>query len=356
MLRLAAARHIRTGLVCAMLLAGALDWSRAPAVSRGLSTETDARSRPPIPQGVQGYPPEIAPALGRGAPALRGWRQRGEKPALYVANLTSNAVDIYGVDHRLIGSITGLNGPQGLAVDAVGNLYVANTLGHNVLVFRPGATTPSLTLNDDGFYPFSVAVGTDGEVYVSNICSGHGGLCAGNGSILGYAKGATRSNRRYNNEGLLRPYFIAVDAKGRVYVDGFTMQNGIPTGGFTLVGVYASGTAHLTNLGIRSGFIGGLAIDNRGNLAFDDQRGKGGSRLDIYPPGSSKPKRSFLLARHAGDDVLTFAFTPSKTALWTADATAGQCSEFSYPVGDLRATIEVHGTVSAVATAPEGMQ
>ena len=39
-----------------------------------------------------------------------------------------------------MGASTGLNGPTGIALDAAGNLYVANTLGNSITVYAPGAS------------------------------------------------------------------------------------------------------------------------------------------------------------------------------------------------------------------------
>ena len=43
-------------------------------------------------------------------------------------------------------TLTGVSGPQGLAFDALGDLFVANGGNNTVSEFAPGSTTPTATL------------------------------------------------------------------------------------------------------------------------------------------------------------------------------------------------------------------
>ena len=66
---------------------------------------------------------------------------------LYVANLGGDSITVYapGADGNasptmtIAGSNTGLNGPTGIALDAAGNLYVVNTTGNSITVYAAGA-------------------------------------------------------------------------------------------------------------------------------------------------------------------------------------------------------------------------
>lgn len=284
-------------------------------------------------------------------------------PEVYAVDLNSNAVKIYSAlgSHALKGTITGLAAPQGIGVDSLGNLYVANTSAQNVLVYKPGQTSPFLTLDDAGSFPVAVAVTLTGEVIVANFCSGGGSQCTGNGSIYGYKKGATTHSVTYGNANILSPYFVTTDAQNHVYVDGFSTEiSGVP-----VACEYTSGHSTCTNLGIGFNFPGGIQIDKTGDLALVDQAGSGGSTLSVYAPGSAVPESTILLCKNISPtqpcDVIGFALTSGNKAFWDAYYAsdlhpvklAKQTQEFKYPDGvSSVSTIDVGGAVGAVAYAP----
>ena len=80
-----------------------------------------------------------------------GKRATSPCPCLYVANLTNRdgySVTVYAEGatgdatpiQDISGSNTGLNLPNDVAVDASGNIYVANYVGNSVTVYAAGAT------------------------------------------------------------------------------------------------------------------------------------------------------------------------------------------------------------------------
>jgi DNA-binding beta-propeller fold protein YncE len=65
------------------------------------------------------------------------------KGNLYVANFTSNQVLVYGPGHKLITTRTisaGISGPLALALDPAGNLWVANYSGNSLTGYTPTGT------------------------------------------------------------------------------------------------------------------------------------------------------------------------------------------------------------------------
>ena len=60
----------------------------------------------------------------------------GNSITVYAAGASGNATPIA----TLVGTLTGLNGPAGLAMDAQGNLYVANSGSNSITVYAAGAS------------------------------------------------------------------------------------------------------------------------------------------------------------------------------------------------------------------------
>jgi len=102
------------------------------------------------------------------------------------------------------------NNPRGIAVDAAGNLWVANTDGGatgNILTFNAAYAlqkTKTITQNVD--FPNSLAFDAGGYLWVSNF---------GNGTVVQYANGVPTGRLV---TGIQQPWQIAMDGIGNLYV------------------------------------------------------------------------------------------------------------------------------------------
>jgi DNA-binding beta-propeller fold protein YncE len=106
-----------------------------------------------------------------------------------------------------------LNRPGGLALDANGNLYVANEGSNQVLVYNPNyvlQTTKSITsgLNQ----PTGVAFDSKGNVYVANLGS------ASDGYITQYSSAGVQNTRFLITDGIAIPSAITVDGLDDLHV------------------------------------------------------------------------------------------------------------------------------------------
>ena len=176
-----------------------------------------------------------------------------------------------------------LSGPNGIAVDAAGNLYVANTTGNEVLKIDASGTAIALaTAASPAFNgPTGVAVDAHGNVYVADTGNNlvreivaSGGVVSGSSSVitLNQSGGATAFDH---------PEGVAVDAAGNVYVAD-TLRNEIreieATGGsvstsstiVTLAGSLTAGCLDGDGSAAEFDAPDGVAVDASGNLYVAD--------------------------------------------------------------------------------------
>ncbi|WP_197893518.1 NHL repeat-containing protein [Variovorax sp. PBL-H6] len=185
------------------------------------------------------------------------------------------------------GAAASFNGPQALAVDASGNVYVADTSNHQIRKITPagvvttlaGSTAPG---DADGKgaaaqfrLPDSVAMDANGDIYVADYNhkirkitpDGVVTTFAGSGTA-GPADG-TGAAAQFNNPG-----GIAVDANGNFYVadiDNHMIRKITPDGVVTtLAGSTTPGFADGTGAAARFNTPVGVAVDLGGNVYVTD--------------------------------------------------------------------------------------
>jgi sugar lactone lactonase YvrE len=173
--------------------------------------------------------------------------------------------------------------PQGLAVDSVGNVYVADMSNHRIQKFD-GEGTFLIKWGSYGrgssngfYYPQGVAIDSAGNVYVTDTSNHRIQKFNGEGTFLIKWGSYGSGNGQFNF-----PYGVAVDSVGNVYVADASnrIQKFNPKGTFLIKwGSYGEGNG-------RFNFPHGVAVDSVGNVYVAD--------TDNHRIQKFNPKGSFL--------------------------------------------------------------
>jgi sugar lactone lactonase YvrE len=192
------------------------------------------------------------------------------------------------------GSTARFNAPHGLAIDAAGNLYVADYLGGTIRVVSPTGVVTTLAGSASTYgeadgvgtaalfaQPIGIAVDTLGNVYVTDnsgdtvrkitpvpaaVVSTIGGTGFKAGSIDGVGAAALFDG----------PIGIAVDSKGNVFVGdsgNATLRVITPGGNVTTIAGTAKTVGWADGTGAAAEFadLFGLALDSAGNVYVADR-------------------------------------------------------------------------------------
>ena len=172
----------------------------------------------------------------------------------YIADSGNNAIKEWNAATQTVSTLvsTGLSAPRGVAVDAVGNVYIADT-GDNAIEEWNAATKTVSTLVSTGLNaPQGVAVDAAGNVYIADT---------GNNAIKEW-HAATQTVSMLALSGLSAPQGVAVDLSGNVYIAD-TGNNAVEERNAATQTV---STLVATGLSTPQG----LAVDASGNVYFSD--------------------------------------------------------------------------------------
>lgn len=248
----------------------------------------------------------------------------------------ANEVDVYDAasPNALLRTITkGISGPNGMAVDSAGNLFVANVDNATLEEFGPHSDSPIKVYRTSFHNPLTLAVGNNGTLYAVNYNSiGHGS------SIFEFRGGSPTPAVQMHFPGGLEG--LAVDDHGNLYA-GYNTSSG------RILRFTANSTIG-RDLGITLGFTGGVAIDNRGNLVACDQTGH---LIDVFAPGKTTPSK---VITQGLADPYQITFSRDFTRLYVADSVFRTVNVYSYPNGQLVTQIQRSNAAFGVAVDPIG--
>jgi hypothetical protein len=151
-------------------------------------------------------------------------------------------------------------------------LYEISCWNTTVAAFAPWSTSPILTITSANGIAANSAMALDasGNLYVANDLGSPGG------AVLEFAPGSTTASHTIDS--LDSPSFLAVDASGNVFVSEASDVKEFTPGG---------GSTPSRTLGSGAGLDGpaGLAVDTGGNLYVANAQGTTG--VSVFPAGTS---------------------------------------------------------------------
>lgn len=207
---------------------------------------------------------------------------------LYSAGSNGNAQPIA----TITGDNTGLSNPQDIALDSNLNLYTTNGDNNNVDIYSAGSNGdafPAATIAgaDTGLnVANAIALDSENNIYVLNSNGGP----ADNGSVTVYSAGSSGDTVPIDTitssfTGLDAAYGIAVGSTGEVYV-----TNGLGGPDLSSVTIYPAGSYGtvspvVTIAGEHTGLNSpsGIALDSGGNIAVLNNN----STITLFPAGSA---------------------------------------------------------------------
>jgi len=265
-----------------------------------------------------------------------------------------------------------LNFPRQVAVDAQGNLYIADTVNHRVRKVTGGVITTFAGTGVAGFsgdggqatsaqlnFPRGVALDAAGNLYIaddnSRIRKVSGGVIttiAGTG-VAGFSGDGGQATSAQLNF----PWGLAVDASGNLYIGDYTnnrvreIQNKQPIASFT-----ASPTSGRAPLAVR--FDGSASSDPDGSIAAyawafgDGGTATGATAIHQYTTAGAHAAKLTVTddsgATASSTRTITVTLPPKLTSskLSVGKAHAGKSFTASMTVKDARTGRGIKGTVS----------
>jgi hypothetical protein len=248
-----------------------------------------------------------------------------------LSDFYGNSIEVFDSKGSLDATLTdGFSGPQGLASDINGDLFIADGGNARIVRYAAGFKGTPTSISDPGEIPVGVDTFSNGKwLAATNIFTASGGP----GSVTIYKQNNIIGTVTSPN--LLRAYFCAFDATGDLFVSGVDGNYGTSVG--EIAHATSGGTLNYTELTTNNTltFPGGIQVTTTGSIVFDDQGQDSGSTIYTYNPAKngSLGSPTAVTQLRGSTDVITFALTNTMADLYGADAGNLDAAEWVYPAG-----------------------
>jgi len=201
-------------------------------------------------------------------------------------------------------------------------------------------------LNDSGYSPNGLHVDASGNLWVANYCKIVHFNCGGAGNVSEYPRGSSKPT--VLNGGPYGPVDVATDANGNVWADGLDAQ------GNCVIGYWKGGTGAFVPDGIScndphtaTNVPGGLTFDKSGNLLFWYAQNDEG-RIGVFPPGHTTPATVIMTY----GQVLGIALGPVEDLIYAVYRNTNVVRLYAYPQGSLKGHMSGNGLAYSLAVYP----
>ncbi len=183
---------------------------------------------------------------------------------VYIADSGNDSIEEWSATNSALTTLVsglGLNDPSGVAVDGSGNVYIADTGDNRIKEWMPANSNLSVLVLFGFNQPEGVAVDDEGNVFIADTYNyAVEEWSAANGLVSTLV-----------SSGLAYPVAVAVDGAGNVY---------IANAGSGEIDQWTAASSNVATLVSGLNYPDGVAVDGAGNVYIAN---RGGSEIDKWP-------------------------------------------------------------------------